>query len=113
MGIYIPGMEMPTSCRECPFEREILMRYVCAISGKARNWGLETRLSDCPLVSIPPPGDLIGGDALPTSRVERGDIVNALTIIEVDEADMDSLIRIFEEDDKEDGMDSFIRILKD
>ena len=30
-----------------------------------------------------------------------------------DKPDMDSFIRIFEEDDKEDGMDSFIRILKD
>ena len=66
------------------------------------------------LSPIPPHGDLIDRDALPTNRVEWEDIVNAPVIIEADEADMDSLIRIFEEDDEEeDGMDSFIRILKD
>lgn len=59
MSILIKGMEMPTNCEKCPFEREVLSRYVCAISGKARNWGLETRLSDCPLVPVPPHGDLI------------------------------------------------------
>lgn len=58
MSVLIKGMEMPTSCEKCPFEREILSRYVCAISGKARNWGLETRLSDCPLVPVPPHGRL-------------------------------------------------------
>lgn len=34
------------------------------------------------------------------------------TVIPAEESDMDSFIRIFEEDE-EDGMDSFIRILKD
>ena len=38
---------------------------------------------------------------------------DAPTIIPADESDMDSFIRIFEEDDEEDGMDSFIRIFKD
>lgn len=38
---------------------------------------------------------------------------NAPTIISADESDMSSFIHIFEEDDEEDGMDSFIRILKD
>ena len=59
MSILSKGMEMPTSCEKCPFEREILSRYVCSISGKARSWGLKTRLSDCPLFYVPPHGDLI------------------------------------------------------
>ena len=67
MSVLIKGMEIPTSCEKCPFEREILSRYVCAISGKVRNWGLETRLSDCPLVHVPPHGRGIDADALKVS----------------------------------------------
>lgn len=40
-------------------------------------------------------------------------LYSAPTVIPADESDMDSFIRIFEEDDEEDEMDSFIRILKD
>lgn len=41
MGVYIKGMEMPKNCLECPL-------VVC----------LNVK-SDCPLVPVPPHGDLI------------------------------------------------------
>ena len=55
MGVYIKGMEMPTSCNLCPFEfsgdcllnRDIICTYKPA-----------TRSSDCPLVPGPPHGRL-------------------------------------------------------
>ena len=47
------------------------------------------------------------------SDIDRQTILQMPTIIPADESDMDSFIRIFEEDDEVDGMDSFIRILKD
>ena len=70
MGVYIEGMEIPSSCNECPLER--IERYVCSITGKAYNWGLKTRPTDCPLVEIPPHGRLIDADALDTSILQAG-----------------------------------------
>ena len=46
MGIYLPNMEMPKNCLECPL-------VVCL--------SVE---SDCPLVSVPSHGDLIDRDEL-------------------------------------------------
>ena len=61
MGIYIKDMKMPTSCDKCPFcDGEAW----CLIPG---NWQLRynikhgERLSTCPLIPIPPHGDLIEG----------------------------------------------------
>ena len=46
MGIYLPNMEMPKNCLECPL-------VVCL--------SVE---SDCPLVPVPSHGDLIDRDEL-------------------------------------------------
>ena len=69
MGVYIRGMEMPRSCRQCSLylqsmdsERNVYEN--CAVTAKSYNWGLTTRPSDCPLVPVPPHGDLIERDAL-------------------------------------------------
>jgi hypothetical protein len=102
---------------------------------KSANWGLEGRPPWCPLVYVPPHGDLIeeskvldivfewcpdddGSVGKDGDLREMLDEIEALpTIIPTDESNekdgMDSFIRIFEEDDEEDGMDSFIRIFKD
>ena len=85
-GIYIKGMEMPKSCWRCTLSqlyekpRDML---VCKITHEEV---LRHKIdSNCPLVPVPPHGDLIDRDALPTSRVEWEDIVNAPTIIEAEE----------------------------
>lgn len=60
-GIYIPGMEMPKSCAECRF-------FVDAwcYAFEAEDWrnGYNSpldgeRLENCPLVDVPPHGDLV------------------------------------------------------
>ena len=51
MGIYIKGMEMPTSCGECP-----LMEYdeetgcYCYLTNQ---YASKTRPDDCPLIEVP------------------------------------------------------------
>lgn len=68
MSILINDMEMPGSCGECrlclnsggAFE---LGNYYCCLSGlDVENLG--ARLNRCPLVPVPPHGDLIDRDAL-------------------------------------------------
>ena len=68
MGVYIKGMEMPTSCEKCPF-----LDYeegFCFASGVKHESGWyestlwpggikDGRHEDCPLVPVPPHGDLI------------------------------------------------------
>lgn len=49
MSVLILGIEMPKSCRECPF---LYMTSICDGS------------KDCPLVHVPPHGRLIDADAL-------------------------------------------------
>ena len=119
MGIYIESMEMPNSCLFCPLNS---MKQ-CRITGGDITWATaaRSRRGDCPLVSVQPNGNLIESKAFLKAAHETDDfsldeavLVAATPItIPADESNMDSFIHIFEEDDEEDGMDSFIRILKD
>jgi hypothetical protein len=62
-GIYIPGMEMPTSCFQCEFRTKIDPdNLMCIISQKTfeeRFCHIEGRDKSCPLVPVPPHGRLI------------------------------------------------------
>ena len=118
MSILIKGMEMPKNCKECfackaELSPEKKVIYVCCFAQ-----------TNCPLVPVPPHGDLIERNTLtistavpldgkPYQYVHIDNIKAAPTIIPADESDMDSFIHIFEEDDDEDEMDSFIRFFKD
>jgi hypothetical protein len=92
MGVYIKGMEMPTSCLSCPLQGGTAD---CRLTQKTYNWGLSERPSDCPLVPVPPHGRLIDADAL--CKEGRGNcygcpydvciIANAPTIIEAEEGE--------------------------
>ena len=127
MGVYIKDMEMPKNCRACRLKMncEDCEGFECVCPplhtqiGHLDDLLTDKRRDDCPLVPVPPHGRLIDADALIAahkdvcSRSMKFNLDLAPTIIEADKADMDSFIRIFEEDDEEDGMDSFIRILKD
>jgi len=56
MGVYIKGMEMPTSCRACLYSRTDIRNV---------DWCVLTEKDlpcDCPLVPVPPHGDLIDRD---------------------------------------------------
>ena len=64
MSVLIEGMEMPQSCIKC----KICVEYKCALTGEIR-WSDEfdydsKRFENCPLVPVPPHGDLIDRDAL-------------------------------------------------
>lgn len=67
MSVLIRGMEMPQSCLDCEFEAPTIDHHECCIlTKKSYNWGLTTRPSDCPIVSVPPHGRLIDADVLQT-----------------------------------------------
>ena len=58
-GVYIKGMEMPTSCAKC----KLFGEYGCAFIGAVGYALTEGRRSkDCPLVPVPPHGRLIDAD---------------------------------------------------
>lgn len=65
MGVYIRGMEMPTSCRDCGIEQE---GFWCGALDGYQNTRCFTneRREDCPLVPVPPHGRLIDADVLQT-----------------------------------------------
>ena len=68
MSILIKGMEMPTSCYKCPLRRRNGMDIVCPAAHERFSVAdiniLEYRLDNCPLVLVPPHGDLIDADKL-------------------------------------------------
>ena len=62
MGVYIKGMEMPTSCGVCPLMRTVEYEEICPLLGQyACRYD---RNEDCPLVPVPPHGRLVDADAL-------------------------------------------------
>lgn len=72
-GVYIKGMEMPESCRECPLIKPIHHTSYCQILGK--NCGdIKKRNKLCPLVEVPDHGDLIDRDVLMKYKASAYDI---------------------------------------
>lgn len=77
-GVYIKGMTIPTSCRACMYSRtDITNTDWCVLTEKDLP-------CDCPLIQVPEHGRLIDADALPETRVEWEDVINAPTIIPAD-----------------------------
>ena len=72
MSVYIPGVEMPESCRKCFFQINCddCEGYECLCAVLNRKIGYlsevptDFRLDDCPLVPVPEYGRLIDADAL-------------------------------------------------
>ena len=65
MGVYLSGMEMPTSCMLCPLcveEADPANGEMCMVTGTLMPPCTRERLDNCPLVSVPPHGRLIDGD---------------------------------------------------
>ena len=60
MSVLIKGMEMPTSCCQCPVNMYLCKRgYEYLLEHPAL---YDERADDCPLVHVPPHGRLIDGD---------------------------------------------------
>ena len=60
MGVYIPKMEMPKSCKCCRFEYDDMYCLVCE-----RPTMFNKRRDDCPLIAVKEPhGRLIDADVV-------------------------------------------------
>lgn len=57
-GIYIPGMEMPKSCYDCPLQDDECFGSIkCCYT---KTWGsANKRAVDCPLIPVPDYGPMI------------------------------------------------------
>lgn len=68
MSVYIPSMEMPTSCYKCPLWWRDGVDIVCPVAHEQFSVAdvniLYYRLDNCPLVTVPEHGRLIDADAL-------------------------------------------------
>ena len=74
MGVYIKGMKMPASCYDCNcFIRDSDgSDYCCLLMIDIEN--NNKRDDDCPLIPVPPHGDLIDRDALCEGRVSNDNV---------------------------------------
>ena len=65
MSVLIRGIEMPTSCCTCPCFNAI-SGYYCQATHDclAKEDVINSRQTNCPLVEVPPHGDLIDRDAI-------------------------------------------------
>lgn len=108
IGIYIKGMEMPTSCMDCPFkgfDRAGGRGNICTINDSITLHAVLdgadvkfVRMGDCPLIAVPPHGRLIDANNLETdtewseyeddfTSYSRSAILNAPTILEAEEGE--------------------------
>ena len=73
MGVYIKGMEMPKNCGFCPFCRKTVTEWGSIYSADCIIRKMPIKFSEldlrdglCPLIELPPHGDLIDRDKLET-----------------------------------------------
>ena len=64
MSVLIKGMEMPKDCIKCRFCTFTGGYWKCLVDGSHADFGGTCRPSECPLVPVPPHGDLIERNAL-------------------------------------------------
>ena len=67
MSVLIKGMKMPSSCEKCRFSGFGGLRnerVVCMFTGANAYMNEVQYLDDCPLIPVPPHGDLIDRDEL-------------------------------------------------
>ena len=73
MSILIQGMEMPKNCGECPFIFSSWgIEYYChlAESSTSAEYVEREKMTNCPLIELPPHGRLIDADAIQDYNVE-------------------------------------------
>lgn len=79
MSILVKGMDMPTNCFLCPLSVLNENRLFCEVT---KNEALRAKIdAECPLVPVPPHGDLIDRDAYQYS----GDLMDEPVIIPAEE----------------------------
>lgn len=65
MGVYIKGFPLPNNCGTCPLRLAWCRERIYMV----------TRPERCPLIPVPPHGDLIDRDALCEGRVSNDNVV--------------------------------------
>ena len=81
MSVYIKGMEMPKGCASCKISRRNGKKMICPFIWKCE-WDIhdpmaaDHRLDGCPLVPVPPHGDLIDRNTL-SKRIKEETINQA------------------------------------
>ena len=85
MSVYIPGMEMPTSCSNCVlcacYKESKGEVYRCDITMRPVKY-FEVRLDNCPLVPVPPHGRLGDLDKLAFNVMDASTADQALAMID-------------------------------
>lgn len=83
--VLIKGMKMPKACWECPLKVHLFQQLWCTPSNKVinRNDNTEREL-DCPLIEVPPHGDLVDRNYLISEydRQHKGPAGGARRIME-------------------------------
>ena len=96
MSVIVKNMEMPQNCGECPFIFSSWgIEYYChlARASTSAEYVEREKMTNCPLVELPPHGRLIDADKLNMHNVSftygfcvmgvtAGDIESADTVIE-------------------------------
>ena len=75
MSILIKGMEMPVSCYNCWALDDYGDYPRCRITEEQRGYNFpirEKRMKNCPLIHVPPHGDLIDRDTLLQRAIPHG-----------------------------------------
>jgi len=97
MAILINSMKMPTSCATC----KLFGEYGCPLIGTV-TYALTRgkRHKDCPLIPVPPHGDLIDRDALKKQAGEFYDPMGCILGVAVEDIDdAPTIIPTSEEDE--------------
>ena len=91
MSVLIKGMEMP-SCNDCPLAGDFKCNLMPSIPALCKEYDMAVqngkRLNNCPLVEIPPHGDLIDRNKLYEKTAEWE--AQALHMVEVTMHDEDT-----------------------
>lgn len=82
MGVYIPDMEMPTDCGHCRFAID----GWCYAYGKPNIDALanDGRTNFCPLVPVPPHGDLIDKQYAYQNTMAMGEHMRKIILKQID-----------------------------
>lgn len=91
MSVLIKGMKMPKNCFECVCKHKIFSEMRCyefpdfEFDGTEKFPHMEDRSRYCPLVFVPPHGDLIDQEAFRKSLIDKGETMG------IDEFSIDGL----------------------
>lgn len=81
MSVLIKGMKMPKSCFECVYKHKFFSDMRCyefpdfEFDGTEKFPHMEDRSHYCPLVPVPPHGDLIDQEAFRKSLIDKGETI--------------------------------------